>query len=127
MTVDVIVMGRATFHTVLSFPELLYGNLPVYVLSSTLGGRPAGVPDSVPVISATPHEVVERTVEAGYRHPYIDGGRTIQGFLKAGLITELTITVIPILPGSGLRLFDDGQADTNLRLLSSKGYPFGFV
>jgi dihydrofolate reductase len=126
-TVDAIVMGRAIFDTVFSFPEWPYGDLPVHVLSRTLGGRPAGVPDSVQVLCATPHEVVERAAAAGHRHLYIDGGRTIQGFLKAGLITELTITVIPILLGSGLRLFDDGQADTNLRLLSSKAYPFGFV
>jgi dihydrofolate reductase/adenylate kinase family enzyme len=126
-TVDAIVMGRATFDKVLSFPEWPYGSLPVYVLSTTLSGPPSGVPDAVQVLSATPHEVVERTEEAGHRHLYIDGGRTIQGFLKAGLITELTITVIPILLGSGLRLFGDGQADTNLRLLSSKAYPFGFV
>jgi dihydrofolate reductase len=74
-----------------------------------------------------PHEVVERTTAAGHRHLYIDGGRTIQGFLRAGLITELTITVIPMLLGSGLRLFGDLPADTELCLLSSKAFPFGFV
>jgi dihydrofolate reductase/adenylate kinase family enzyme len=126
-TVDALVMGRATFEKVLSFPDWPYGGLPVYVLSSTISSLPAGVPDSVHLLSATPHGVVERTAAAGHRHLYIDGGRNIQGFLRAGLITELTITVIPMVLGSGLRLFGELPTDTELRLLSSKAFPFGFV
>ena len=110
-TVDAIVMGRATFEKVLSFPDWPYGSLPVYVLSTTISRLPAGVPDSVQVLQATPHEVVERTTQAGHRHLYIDGGRTIQAFLRAGLITELTITLIPLLLGSGIKLFGDLPAD----------------
>ncbi|MBW4529921.1 MAG: dihydrofolate reductase family protein [Aphanothece saxicola GSE-SYN-MK-01-06B] len=126
-TVDAIVMGRATFEKVLTFPDWPYGSLPVYVLSTTISRLPAGVPDSVQVLHATPHDVVGRTAQAGHHHLYIDGGRTIQAFLRAGLITELTITLIPLLLGSGIKLFGDLPADTDLRLLSSKAFPFGFV
>ena len=125
-TVDAIVMGRATFEKVLSFSDRPLGSLPIYVLSSTTS-LPAGVPNSVHLFDATPHDVVERTAQAGHRYLYIDGGRTIQAFLRAGLISELTITVIPVLLGSGLKLFGDRQAHTDLRLLSSKAFPFGFV
>ncbi|MCP9835647.1 MULTISPECIES: dihydrofolate reductase family protein [unclassified Cyanobium] len=48
------------------------------------------------VLHATPHELVSQTAQVGHRHLYIDGGRAIQAFLRAGLITELTITVIPM-------------------------------
>jgi dihydrofolate reductase len=126
-TVDAIVIGRSTFEKVLSFPDWPYGSKPVYVLSTTIRRLPVGVPNSVHLLNATPDDVVRRTAEAGHRHLYIDGGRTIQGFLRAGLITELTITVIPMLLGSGLRLFGDLSADTDLRLLSSRAFPFGFV
>jgi dihydrofolate reductase len=70
---------------------------------------------------------VRTAAEAGQRHLYIDGRRTIQAFLRAGLITEPTITVIPILLGSGIKLFGELQTDTDRRLLSSKAFPFGFV
>ncbi|PZV23318.1 MAG: deaminase [Cyanobium sp.] len=126
-TVDAIVMGRATFEKVLSFPDWPYSSKPVYVLSTTIRGLPAGVPGSVHLLNTTPDDVVRRTAEAGHRHLYIDGGRTIQAFLRAGLITKLTISVIPILLGSGIKLFGERQAETNLRLLSSKAFPFGFV
>jgi dihydrofolate reductase len=118
---------HTTFEKVLSFPDWTYGSMPVYVLSTTIRRLPTGVPNSVHLLHATPEDVVRRTAEAGHRHLHIDGGRTIQAFLRAGLITELTITVIPILIGSGIKLFGDLQADTDLRLLSSKAFPFGFI
>ncbi len=125
--VDAIVMGRATFDKVLSFPDWPYGSTSVYVLSTTITRLPAELPNSVHLLNATPHDVVDITAEAGHRHLSIDGGRTIQAFLRAGLITELTITVIPMLLGSGIKLFGDRQAEADLRLLSSKAFPFGFV
>jgi len=50
-----------------------------------------------------------------------------RGSLRAGLIPDITVTVIPILLGSGIRLFGELHADTGLRLLSLKAFPFGFV
>jgi dihydrofolate reductase len=126
-TVDAIVMGRSTFEKVLSFPEWPYGSKSVYVLSTSIKTLPAEVPKTVQLLNATPNDVVWKAAAAGHRHLYIDGGRTIQAFLRAGLITELTVTVIPILLGSGIKLFGELQADTDLRLLSSKSFPFGFV
>ena len=126
-TVDAIVMGRATFEKVLSFPEWPYGSKPVYVLSTSIKTLPAAVPKTVHLLNATPNDVVRKAAAAGQSHLYIDGGRTIQAFLGAGLITEFTITVVPVLLGSGIKLFGELQADNDLRLLSSKAFPFGFV
>jgi dihydrofolate reductase len=126
-TVDAIVMGRATFEKVLCFPDWPYSNTPVYVLSSTISRLPAGMPSSVRLLNATPDDVVKITAEAGRQHLYIDGGQTIQSFLRAELITDLTITVIPALIGSGIKLFGELDGDINVNLLSSRSWPFGFV
>lgn len=126
-TVDAIVMGRATFEKVLCFPDWPYSNTPVYVLSTTISRLPAGMPSSVRLLNATPDDVVKITAEAGRQHLYIDGGQTIQAFLRAGLITDLTITVIPVLIGSGIKLFGELDGDINVNLLSSRSWPFGFV
>jgi len=64
---------------------------------------------------------------AGHRRLYIDGGRTIQAFLAAGPIDELTVTTVPVLLGAGIRLFGALPGDVPLRLLSSQAWPFGFV
>jgi dihydrofolate reductase len=36
----------------------------------------------------------------------VGGASTIQGLLRAGLVDELSIDIMPVLPGSGLRLFE---------------------
>src|SRR5206468_7367612 len=37
--------------------------------------------------------------------PYVDGGITVQGFLRAGLIQRLIITRVPVLIGEGIPWF----------------------
>lgn len=126
-SVDALVMGRATFETVLKFPDWPYGPKPVYVLSRTLKQLPPSVPDAVRLLAPNPHEVVNHCEAQGHRHLYIDGGKTIQGFLSAGLIGEITITVIPVILGEGIPLFGKLPADISLKHASTKTYPFGFV
>ncbi len=69
----------------------------------------------------------ERLSSEGINHIYIDGGKTIQRFLAAGLVDELTITVIPILLGAGIPLFGLLDGDVNLSCIDTKQYDFGVV
>lgn len=63
----------------------------------------------------------------GRKHLYIDGGVTIQGFLKAGLIDELTVTIIPVLLGEGIPLFDNIGKEIKLKLMEINSASNGFV
>lgn len=63
----------------------------------------------------------------GVKKIYLDGGKTIQAFLRAQLVTDLTITSIQLLLGSGLPLFADLPAKRRLRLVRSQSYINGFV
>jgi dihydrofolate reductase len=58
---------------------------------------------------------------------YVDGGRLISDFLAAGLVDDLTLTVVPVLLGSGSRLFHEIPVLTSLALESSQQYPNGVV
>ena len=126
-SVDALVMGRNTFEQVLSFPEWPYGSKPVIVLSRSLRSLPAQVPATVTLSAEPPATLVARLSVKGLRHLYIDGGLTIQSFLMANLIGEMTITVIPVLLGSGKPLFGSLQRDVPLQLLACRAYDFGFV
>ncbi|PHZ86709.1 hypothetical protein CRD36_00195 [Paremcibacter congregatus] len=48
-------------------------------------------------------------------------------FLAAGLINDITITIIPVILGSGIPLFANLGSDIPLKHIETKNYDFGFV
>jgi dihydrofolate reductase len=126
-TVDALVIGRATFETVLGFSEWPYGDKRVIVLSS----RPldlAALRDSpVEQMGGEPAEIVARLEARGVGHIYVDGGITIQRFLRAGLIQRLIVTRVPVLIGQGIPLFGPLDADVRLRHVRTRDFPSGLV
>jgi dihydrofolate reductase len=103
--IDAIVMGRNTFELVLTFGSWPY-NKPVFVLSKTLKSIPNNLEGKAEILNETPRSVVKELNSRKYFNLYIDGGKTIQGFLKQELIDEIIIARIPILLGDGIPLFD---------------------
>ena len=126
-TVDTLVMGRNSYEKVLSFNEWPYGDLPVVVLSSQQITVPQKLQTCVSTSTETPTALVQRLSKQGAKHIYIDGGITIQGFLADKLINELTITLIPVLLGSGRSLFGALKEDIELQHLATRTIDGGFV
>ena len=126
-TVDVLVMGRNTYEKVLTFGEWPYGNKPVVVLSSRTLRIPKHIAQSVEAMSCSPAELVSQLSARGAKHLYIDGGKTIQGFLNAGIIQRFTITKIPILMGRGVPLFAPLVRDIKLRHIETRQFSSGLV
>jgi dihydrofolate reductase len=120
-TVDALVMGRHTFEKLLSFDAWHY-TIPVIVLSSTLKALPAHLDGKARLMSGAPEEVARTLAAGGHKHLYIDGGITVQRFLKAGLIDELTITYLPIVLGRGIPLFGNDGAETPLELIEAANH-----
>ena len=71
--------------------------------------------------------VVAQLATRGIRHLYIDGGITIQGFLRAGAIQRLIITRVPVLIGDGVSLFGSLPCDIRLHHVATRGYESGLV
>jgi dihydrofolate reductase len=128
-TVDAIVLGRKTFETVLSFDSWPYGDKRVVVLSSRPVDLSAAITRGgiVEQMGGSPEEIVSRLAATGARHLYVDGGITIQGFLRAGLIQRLVMTRVPVLIGSGIPLFGSLPRDIRLRHVMTRHYPSGLV
>jgi dihydrofolate reductase len=126
-TVDFLVMGRNTYEKVLTFGDWPYGTTPVVVLSSRSLAIPANIANFVESISCTPTELVSRLAAREAKHLYIDGGKTVQRFLNAGLVNRLIITRIPVLIGSGIPLFGPLQRDIKLRHIETRQFSTGFV
>ncbi|MGZ4808146.1 MAG: dihydrofolate reductase family protein [Thermoanaerobaculia bacterium] len=126
-SIDAIVMGRNTFETVLSFDAWPYGDKRVVVLSSRpvdLSTVKGGV---VEQMAGSPAEIVARLAASGAHHLYIDGGVTIQQFLRGGQIQRLVITRVPVLIGEGIPLFGTLPGDVRLRHVATRSYSSGLV
>jgi dihydrofolate reductase len=126
-SVDALVIGRKTFETVLAFADWPYGRKRVVVLSSRpvdLSAAPEGV---VEQMAGPPAEIVSKLAAGGAHHLYVDGGVTIQRFLRAGLIQRLIITRVPVLIGDGIPLFGSLPRDIRLRHVGTQYYPSGLV
>src|SRR5258708_8885769 len=126
-SVDAIVIGRKTFEKVLSFGTWPYGKKRVVVLSSRpvdLSVVRGGV---VEQMAGAPAEIAAQPAERGVHNLYVDGGDTIQRFLRAGMIQRLIITRVPVLIGEGVPLFGALPHDVRLRHVATRSYPSGLV
>jgi dihydrofolate reductase len=125
--IDALVIGRKTFDTVLAFPSWPYGKKRVVVLSS----RPLDLSTAkgavIEQMAGPPAEIVSKLAATGAHHLYIDGGITVQGFLRAGLIQRIIITRVAVLIGEGIPLFSTLPQDIKLRHVATKHYASGLV
>ena len=118
--VDAVVMGRRTFETLLGFGVGWHYSKPGIILSSTLTSAPEEFVDHVQFASGTPTEIVQLARKHGFENLYVDGGATIQRFLREDLIDELIITEIPLLLGGGNRLFGELEQRLAFELVDSE-------
>lgn len=121
-SVDALVMGRITFETVLGFNVPWPYQKPVYVLSNNLKEIPEGYEGKVFLVNGTLTDVLKQIHANGHHRLYIDGGSTIQGFLKEDLIDEMIITTIPVLIGGGHPLFGELSETLKFECASTRLY-----
>ena len=120
--IDALVMGRTTFETVLGFDVDWPYQKPVFVLSNSLNEIPESHKGKAHLINGTLAEILAQIHKKGYLRLYIDGGTTIQSFLKEDLIDEMIITIFPILLGGGSPLFSELPKELKFDLVESKVY-----
>jgi len=125
--VDAIVMGRTTFDVVCSFDMAWPYKIPVFVLSSSLKSLPEEFKDKAEIVKGSLSEILELIHKKGFTRLYIDGGTTVQSFLKEDLIDELIITTIPILLGGGTPLFGELPKEMEFEHVESVLYLDAFV
>lgn len=92
-SVDAVLMGRKTYEAIAFEEHWPYLDRPIHVVSTRLAA------DADPRI--TVHRSAESAVDAlarsGHQRVYVDGGQTVQWFLAAGLVDELTLSHVPVL------------------------------
>ena len=125
-SVDTIVMGRNTFELVMSFGSWPYPKAKrVVVLSSRAVELPPN--QNVVHLSGDPNDIVAKLEAMGAKHLYVDGGDTVQRFLRAGQIDRLILTRVPVLIGEGIPIFGALPHDVKLRHAGTRTFPSGLV
>lgn len=118
--IDGIIMGRNTYEMVCSFDIEWPYQVPVFVLSTTLNSIPEKLKGKVELVNGSLTQVLANIHKKGHHSLYIDGGSTIQSFIKEDLIDELIISKIPILLGGGIPLFGEHTSSLTFNHVKSE-------
>lgn len=127
-TMDGLIMGSGSLRTLLSFDSWPYEK-PVIVMSNSMteDNIPLHLREKVSLTQKGPKELMASLEQDGWTRAYVDGGKIVQSFLREGLIADMAITLIPVLIGDGIPLFDSLDADIELKLVSSQSFNSGLV
>lgn len=120
--VDTVVMGWNTYHqivTELSPSEWVYDNLTSYVITH----RELSSTNKIIFTNKNTFDIVNELKQKQGKNIWICGGANIiQQLIKADLIDEYYISVIPTILGSGIRLFGTNLKEIKLKLVDTQTY-----
>lgn len=122
-----IIVGRVTYDQIVSFGAWPYGEIQTLVWS---GGNVEDLPGSALSWSENLENTVKWLTErADGKDVWVLGGaKTIKAFNDAGMIDRMEIFVMPVLLGSGVRLFEEeGSEPQILKLENAQPYVNGVV
>ena len=125
-SVDTAMMGRKTFEAGLKMGGGSFSSpLKTYVFSKA---KPAGERQGVTFTRKTPARLTaELRKQAGKNIWMMGGGEMARAFLKADLVDELYMGVVPVLLGSGIPLFPGGFPQRGFELVENKTYSRGLI
>lgn len=104
-SIDALVIGRKTFEKVLSFGVEWPYSKKVFVWTKNPELIPFSLQDKVEAVSGCVAEILHTIYQKGYSSLYVDGGQTIQSFLREDSIHEIILTKVPVVLGGGIPLF----------------------
>ena len=120
--IDTVVMGWNTYHqivTELSPDEWVYQDFITYVVTH----NPKESSDKIHFVNESPVNLIKRLREENGKGIWICGGANlIQQLAREDMIDCYYITIIPIILGSGIRLFGNANQAIKLRLLKTQSY-----
>lgn len=124
--VDTVLLGRHTYDKVMSFNvEFPHKDRKCYVFSNTLSNDETN--QNVEFVNKPPDELINEIRNGGSKGIYCDGGANLIDQLhNDSLIDRYIISIIPVVLGSGISLFEHASK-ANLKLINSKSYPSGLV
>lgn len=124
-SVDTVILGRKTYDWVMTQVDIFpHAELQTFVITSSKrenSGKTIFYNGDIP-------ELITHLKKSEGLNIFIDGGAAVVNtLLNHNLIDECIISIIPVLLGDGIRLFNNGRPEQVLELLSSKQFASGLV
>jgi dihydrofolate reductase len=126
-TVDTAIMGRKTLDAALRMGSGSFSgsSMKTYVFSYS---KPAGERDGLVFTNQSPATLVRQLRKRRGKNIWLmGGGELAREFLKADLVDELYLGIVPVLIGEGIPLFPSGFPQRNFSLVENKTYSRGLI
>src|SRR5437667_5926162 len=126
-TVDTAIMGRKTLDVALQMGGGSFSgsSMANYVFSHS---KPAGERDGLVYVNQSPALFVRQLRKQPGKDIWLmGGGELARDFLKADLVDELYLGVVPVLLGEGIPLFPSGFPQRNFSLIENKTFSRGLI
>jgi dihydrofolate reductase len=126
-TIDTALIGRKTLDAALKMGggSFARSSMATYVFSLSLA---AGKRDGLIFTHQTPGALVRQLRKSKGKNIWLmGGGELARDFLKADLVDELYIGMVPVLIGAGIPLFPPGFPQREFSLVENKTYSKGLI
>ena len=121
-SIDALIIGRKTYEVATTVPDP-YPGKRVVVLSNSINS----VREDMELYRGDLTELLTKLHRDGIKHIWIDGGATISQFLSCWMVDMMTLSIIPVILGSGIPLFNVIDKEIPCRVISSQAYLSGLV
>ena len=117
-SVDTVIMGKTTYDQVLTFGEYPYKDKKSFVFTRTSKNND----DNVKFVSDVEKFVKDGFPGVGKNIWLVGGAKIITSFLRMDIVDEIITTVIPVILGKGIPLFQNIENETKLELVKIEKY-----
>ena len=118
-TIDVVIMGKITYDQILTFGEYPYKDKKSYVFTRNNTLTNDG---NVEFISNLDKFVKDILLNLDGNIWLVGGGQIISSFVNNGIVDEIILSIVPIVLGKGIPLFQNIQKETKLELAKITNY-----
>ena len=117
-SVDTVIMGKTTYEQVRTFGEYPYKDKKSFVFTSASKSKD----DNVKFVSNLEKFARDGFPGTGKNIWLVGGSKTIASFLNIGIVDKIIVTVIPVLLGKGIPLFQNIEKQKKLKLVKTERY-----
>jgi dihydrofolate reductase len=126
-TVDTAIMGRKTFGVAMKMGGGSFSgsSMMTYVFWHS---SPPGKRNGVTFLDESPDAFIKQVRKRPGKNIWLmGGGELAREFLKADLVDELYLGIVPVLLGAGIPLFPSGFPQRDFSLVENKTYSKGLI